>query len=183
MQKKNLNLLIRSALFLALGIILPFFTAQIKELGDTFLPMHIPIMLCGLTCGPWYGLLVGIILPFIRSLMFSMPPMYPNAIWMALELATYGFVIGILFRRSKKYSLRYLYFCLISSIISGRIVWGISKAALLGISGNPFTFTAFLTGGFLDSIPGIILQLILIPAIMSAIVKLKEKNIPKELDK
>ncbi|MBQ9997837.1 MAG: ECF transporter S component, partial [Clostridia bacterium] len=51
--------LILSAVFLSLGIVLPFLTGQIKEIGDTLLPMHIPVMLCGLICGWKYGLAVG----------------------------------------------------------------------------------------------------------------------------
>ena len=83
-----------SAMFLALGMILPLLTMQIKEIGDTLLPMHIPVMLCGLICGYNYGFVVGLILPFLRSVIWGMPPIYPNAVWMALELCTYGFVIG-----------------------------------------------------------------------------------------
>ena len=88
-----------SAVFIALGIVLPMFTSQIKEIGDSLLPMHLVIMLCGLLCGWKYGLASGLILPFLRSLLFHMPPIYPNAVWMALELATYGFVLGLLYNK------------------------------------------------------------------------------------
>lgn len=175
MKKKSINSLSLSALFLALGMILPLFTAQIKEIGDTLLPMHIPVMLCGLICGPWYGLGVGLILPFFRSLIFSMPPMYPNAVWMAFELAAYGFVIGFLYLRRQKQSTLWLYFCLVTAMLSGRAVWGVAKTVLLGVGGNPFTLAAFITGGFLDAIPGIVLQLVLIPLIMNIIKKAKLK--------
>ena len=168
---KNLKLkkLVLSSLFLGLGIILPVFTGQIKEIGDTLLPMHIPVMLCGLLCGWQYGLTVGAILPFFRSVIFSMPPIYPNAVWMAFELATYGFVIGFLYSRFKRKNTVGLYISLLSAMLSGRIVWGIAKAFLLGIGGNSFTFMAFISGGFVDSILGIILQLILIPLIMNVL--------------
>jgi uncharacterized membrane protein len=84
-------------MFLALGIVLPFLTGQIKEIGDTLLPMHIPVMLCGLICGGKYGFAVGLVLPFLRSATVGMPPIYPNAVWMSAELATYGFMIGFLY--------------------------------------------------------------------------------------
>lgn len=171
----NINKLLLSSLFLAIGIILPFFTAQIKEIGDTLLPMHIPVLLCGLMCGWKYGLTVGFMLPILRSVMFSMPPLYPNSIWMAFELAAYGFFIGLLYSLSKNKSLKYIYFCLISSMILGRIVWGIVKAVLLGAAGKSFTFIAFLTGGFVDSLLGIILQLILIPLILKINLIVKKK--------
>ena len=178
MQKSNLRKLILAALFLALGTVLPTLTGQIKEIGDSLLPMHFPVMLCGLLCGAPYGLTVGLCLPFVRSLTFGMPPLYPNAVWMALELATYGFVIGFLYARLKKKALPHLYVCLVSSMIAGRIIWGISKAALLGMNGRTFTANAFIIGGFVDALPGIVLQLVLIPLIMKTIEKIQKS--PKE---
>ena len=82
-----------AAMFLALGMVLPFLTGQIKEIGDSLLPMHLPILLCGIICGWKYGISVGFILPFLRSVCFGMPPLYPQAVYYAIELATYGFVI------------------------------------------------------------------------------------------
>ena len=105
MKKENLYKMLLSAMFLSLGIVLPFFTSQIKEIGDTLLPMHLPVMLCGLFCGHWYGLAVGFITPLLRGLLFGMPPIYPSGIWMAFELATYGFVIGFLYLKLKKKTL------------------------------------------------------------------------------
>ncbi len=102
LEGTNKRKLLLSALFMAIGTILPLFTAQIKEIGDSLLPMHIPVMLCGLICGPQYGFAVGLLLPVFRAAIFSVPPLYPNAVWMALELATYGFVIGLMYLRRKE---------------------------------------------------------------------------------
>lgn len=159
-------------MFLALGVVLPFFTGQIKEIGDSLLPMHIPVMLCGLICGGGYGFGVGILTPLVRAVTAGMPPLYPNAVWMSVELATYGLVIGVLYSCCGKKSLWQLYFCLIISMVCGRVTWGVAKAILLGVAGKTFTFQAFITGGIIDSIPGIILQLILIPVI----IRLKERE-------
>jgi predicted membrane protein len=176
LKLRHTQKLIVSALFLAIGMILPLLTGQIKEIGDSLLPMHLPVMLCGAICGWRYGLGVGLILPFLRSVIFGMPPIYPNAIWMALELATYGFVIGFLYSKREEPSGGYLFFCLGSSMIAGRIVWGIAKAILLGVAEKPFGIEAFLVGGFLDAIPGLVLQLILIPAILEIIRRTLHKN-------
>lgn len=171
MRDKNIKNTVLSALFLAIGIVLPFFTAQIKEIGDSLLPMHIPAMLCGFICGPWYGLVTGLLIPLLKSLISSMPPIYPNAVWMACELAVYGFVSGFLYRRKENPSTGYTYICLIAAMIAGRIVWGIVKTLLMGIGGNVFTFGAFITGGFIDAIPGIIIQLVLIPILLKLLTK------------
>ena len=169
MEKGSLKNIVLSAMFLAIGLVLPFFTSQIKEIGDSLLPMHIPVMLCGLILGAKWGLSVGFILPILRGILFSMPPVYPNSIWMACELATYGFVIGLLYFGRENKKTGHLYFCLIASMLSGRVVWGITKAVLLGIGGKAFTINAFIVGGFLDAIPGILIQLIIIPVIMGVI--------------
>jgi len=107
------------------------------ELGTALSPMHIPVLLCGFLCGWHYGALVGLILPFLRSAIFGMPPMYPQAIWMAAELATYGLVAGIVYSAFKTKSLKNIYISLITAQISGRIVWGIVKTLLLLNTQNP----------------------------------------------
>jgi hypothetical protein len=149
---------------------------QIKEIGDTLLPMHIPVMLCGLLCGWQYGAVVGFILPFLRSFAFFMPPIYPNAVWMAFELLTYGLVIGLIYRLLNKKGIRAVYFSLIVAMLSGRVVWGIAKSLLLGVGTNGFTFKAFLIGGFVDSFLGIVLQLIIIPLILAVVIKIKQEK-------
>ncbi len=175
MKAYKLRNLVVAAMFMSLGIVLPFFTAQLKEIGDTLLPMHIPVMFCGLVCGPWYGLAVGVVVPLLRGALFSMPPLYPNGVWMALELATYGGMIGLIYCVFPKKNTGAVYLSLITAMISGRIVWGVAKTVLLGLSDKVFSFQAFLTGGFLDAIPGIVLQLILIPGIMEILNRTKLK--------
>ncbi len=160
-----------AAIFLCIGFVLPIFTNQIKEIGDTLLPMHIPVMLCGLICGWRYGFFVGLILPFFRSVVFSMPPIYPNAVWMAIELSVYGFVVGFLYFRFNFKKIKGVYISLVTAMIAGRIAWGISKAILLGFNQKAFTVSMFITGGFIDAIPGIVLQLVLIPSIMALLIK------------
>ena len=171
MKRTKIKKVVLSAMFLAIGIVLPFITGQIKEIGDTLLPMHIPVMLAGFICRWQWGLVIGLILPFLRSALFSMPPMFPNAIWMAAELATYGAVTGIVYSKSRK-----VYISLILAQLSGRVVWGVTKGVLLGFGGETFTLGAFVAGGFLDAIPGIILQLILIPVILEFINRKKREK-------
>ena len=166
MKRINIKNTALSALFLCIGLILPLFTSQIKEIGDTLLPMHIPVMLCGFICSYGYGFTVGLILPFLRSFMFSMPPFYPNAVWMSAELAVYGLVTGLVYSFFKVKNLRATYISLISAMLLGRVVWGITKAVLMAAGGKSFTLTLFIAGGFVDALPGIILQLVIIPIIM-----------------
>ena len=169
--------MILSAVLLAVGMVLPMLTMQVKEIGDSLLPMHIPVLLCGILCGWQYGGFIGLVLPVLRSVIFGMPPIYPNAVWMALELAAYGVAIGLVYAAFKKKNILAVYVSLVSAMLLGRVVWGIAKAVLLGVGGKPFTFTAFWVGGFVDAVPGIILQLVLIPLLVTVLNKVwRTKN-------
>ena len=159
------------AMFLAIGIVLPFFTGQIPQVGSMLLPMHIPVILCGLICGGKSGAAVGFIMPLMRSMIFIMPPMYPDAVAMAFELASYGFIVGFMYENARWHCVKSLYRCMVTAMIGGRLVWGIAMVALLGMGKNGFTFAMFLTRAFANAIPGIILQLLFIPAMMLALDK------------
>lgn len=160
-----------SALFVALGLVLPLLTGQLKALGNAFLPMHLPVLLCGLIVGPVYGMTIGLILSILRHFTFGMPPLYPTAIAMSFELATYGFVVGYVYKNSRWKCIIALYESLIIAMIAGRIVWGIVTMILLGINGQAFTWQMFMAGAFLNAIPGIVFQLIFIPSLMIALNK------------
>lgn len=154
-----------AALFLAIAMVLPFVTGQIPEIGSMLCPMHIPALLCGFMCGwPW-GLAVGFIAPLLRSVIFGMPAMFPGAVAMAFELAAYGGLAGLLYRLlpRKEWS---VYAVLVISMIAGRIVWGIARVILAGLSGSSFTWALFLAGAVTNAIPGIILHIILIPVLV-----------------
>ena len=158
----QLRKIVLSALFLALAYVLPFITGQIPQIGAMLCPMHIPVLLCGFFCGWEAGLAVGGIAPLFRSLTFGMPIIFPSAVCMAFELATYGAVAGLMHKLlpAKK---PYIYLSLISAMIAGRLVWGCAMMICLGIFGNTFTLSAFLAGAFTNAIPGIILQIVIVP--------------------
>ena len=172
MEMKNyIRKTVLCAMFLAIGIVLPFFTGQIPQIGRMLLPMHIPVILCGLICGGKGGAAVGFIMPLMRSAIFIMPTMYPDAVAMAFELAAYGFIVGFMYENARWHCIKSLYRCMVSAMIGGRIVWGIAMVALLGIGENGFTFGMFFAGAFANAIPGIILQLVFVPAMMLALDK------------
>lgn len=175
---KQTKKLVLSALFMALGIVLPFFTGQIQQIGNMLLPMHIPVLLCGFICGWQYGLAVGLATPLLRSVMFGMPPIMPTATAMAVELAVYGAVTGILYARLPK-KIPYIYVSLFGAMVAGRVVWGIVSIALYGIAGSAFSMQIFLSGALLNAVPGIILQIVLIPVI---IIALKRAGVLKDYE-
>ena len=182
MKNKNIINLTLTAMFLAIGLVLPFLTGQIQQIGNMLLPMHIPVFLCALICGWRYGLPMAFVLPIMRSMLFGMPPLYPTAISMAFELATYALVAGLLYEKSRWQCTRALYRSMLAAMVAGRIVWGIAQIILLGLKGTAFTFEAFLAGAFLNAIPGILLQLMLVPAVMVALNKTKLVPFRKNAD-
>lgn len=166
MTKSNqVKKLVLAALFLALGLLLPFLTGQIPSVGSMLLPMHIPVLLCGFFCSWQYGLIVGLITPILRSLIFGMPPMFPTAVCMAAELAAYGLFTAIFYHAFGKGVLA-TYASLLLSMLAGRIVWGAVSMLVFALAGNPFTFEIFLAGAILNAIPGIVLQFVLIPPLV-----------------
>lgn len=169
-MKVNNRLLktVLSALLLAISFVMPFLTGQIPEIGSMLCPMHIPVLLCGFICGwPW-GFAVGFIAPLLRSLTLGMPPLFPTAVCMAFELAAYGLVSGLMHKllpRKKPY----IYCSLLAAMLVGRLVWGVAMLICMGINGGGFTFAAFLAGAFTNAIPGIILQLVLVPLLVAVL--------------
>jgi len=168
--RKTLIRLVLAGMFLALGLVLPFLTGQIPQFGSMLLPMHIPVLICGFVCGWPYGLAVGLITPVLRSLMFGMPPMFPGAVAMAFELAAYGFMTGLLYKLLPK-KVPFIYVTLVAAMLVGRVVWGLVTFLLVSSAGSAFTFSAFLAGAFVNAVPGIIVQIVLIPIIILALQK------------
>ncbi len=164
-HREKLLRMVLAALFLALAYVLPFLTGQIPEIGAMLCPMHIPVLLCGFICGwPW-GLGVGLVAPLFRSLTLGMPPLFPTATCMALELAAYGAIAGLLHRllpRKKPF----VYVSLPVAMLAGRLVWGAAMFVSMGASGGSFTLAAFLAGAVTNAIPGIIAQLVLVPPLV-----------------
>ena len=161
--------LVLSALFLALCLLLPFLTGQIPQIGQMLSPMHIPVFLCGFVCGWPYALAVGFVAPLLRNLLFHMPPLFPTGVSMAFELATYGVVAALMYRKLPGKPVLRIYGALLTSMVAGRIVWGLVRLAIAGLTASSFTFQAFLSGAVLTALPGIVCHLILVPLIVLAL--------------
>lgn len=168
-KRSAIKNMVIASLFIAIGFVLPYFTGQIPQVGNLLLPMHIPVFLCGLICGWQYGLGVGFVLPLLRSVILGMPPMYPNAIAMAAELAVYGLVAGAIYGKVKRQNTAMIYVSMLAAMILGRVVWGLTEVLLLGLDGSVFTWQMFAAGAFINALPGITLQLIVVPAIMAVL--------------
>ncbi len=157
--------LVLAALFLALALLLPLITGQIPKIGSALCPMHLPILLCGFLCGWQAGLVVGLTAPLIRSLTTGLPVFFPVATCMALELASYGAVAGVAHRLLPKKK-PYIYCSLLIAMIVGRLVWGTAMFFFMRIGGLAFSPGSFLSGAVTGAIPGILLQILVIPILV-----------------
>ena len=175
MEKNKIKKLTLSAMFLALAFVMPFLTGQIPQIGSMLCPMHIPVLLCGFFCGAPWGLVVGFVAPILRSFTLGMPPMFPTAFCMAFELATYGFIAGWLHNKlpNKKVN---VYVSLLGAMVIGRLVWGVIMFCCMGFDASKFGLNAFLAGAVLNAVPGIIVQIVLIPVLVITLGKLVNKS-------
>ncbi len=160
-----------AALCVALGIVLPVAVHGIPNAGSAILPMHLPVLLCGLLCGPAYGLACGILTPLLSSLITSMPPaaVLPS---MICELAVYGFAAGLLILVIRTGSqIANVYLSLIGAMLIGRVVYGAVNALIF--RAGEYSLEMWLTASFVTALPGIIIQLVLLPVVVLALRKAK----------
>lgn len=166
-EKNNTKRLIIAGLLLAIGIIIPMIFHTTGIPGTVFLPMHIPVLIGGFLLPPYLALLLGMLTPIINSLITGMPTVFPMAVIMVFELGIYGLVASVLYRKLELPSI----IALIISMIAGRIMAGLVVfilAAFFGIQMDPMTF---IISGVTTGIPGIIIQLVLIPSLIYSIVR------------
>ena len=158
---------IYTAICITLGIVLPIAFHSLPNAGGIFLPMHIPVLLCGLLCGWPYGLLCGAAAPLLSGLFTGMPPA-PLLPGMMVELAVYGLSAGFLMGmiRTKIFYVD-LYISLIPSMLVGRIVSGIAKAWIF--TPGAYSMVAWVTASFITALPGLVIQLLIIPSIVYAL--------------
>ena len=168
-----------TAVCIALCYVVPLLFHGVQNAGRVFLPMHLPVFLCGLICGWQYGLLCGLAGPALSSLLTSMPPaaMLPS---MMLELAVYGCVSGLMMRFIRtKNTYADLYISLIAALLCGRVVAGLMQALIF--SKGAYSMTAWVSGYVVTSWPGTLIQLVLLPSVVFALMKahLSPERYPK----
>jgi len=167
----NIKKMVIAALFIALGIVLPMAFHTIPNAGRIFLPMHIPILLCGIVCGFPYGLICGILTPLLSSLTTGMPPaaMLPA---MICELAVYGAVSSLFMRYAPvKNMYAKTYVALIGAMLAGRVLFGALNAFIF--NAGAYSMRMWLTAAFVTALPGVAIQIIIIPAVVAALHKMK----------
>ena len=165
---KPIKKLTLASVCIALCVVLPIAFHSVPNGGSIFLPMHIPVLICGMLCGWPYGLLCGLMGPLLSSLITGMPPaaMLPA---MMVECGTYGAVSGLVlkFLRSGKLYVD-LYVALVAAMIAGRVISGIAKALIFSPG---MAMSAWVTASFVTALPGIVIQLVFLPGVVAMLMK------------
>lgn len=180
MKLSNVKKLVYTAVCTALCLVLPLLFHSVPNAGAIFSPMHIPVLLCGLACGwPW-GAVCGLLGPLVASIS-GMPPLakVPN---MAMECATYGLVAGLMMKYVRtKFTVADLYISIITAMAMGRVVNGLAKTFIFAPGTPPF---AWVTTSLITGIPGIVMQLIVVPVVVLALTRAKliPQRYPKQIE-
>jgi len=167
---KPVKRLVLAAVCIALCVVVPMAFHAIPNAGSIFLPMHIPVLLCGMLCGWPFGFLCGLLGPLLSSLTTGMPPaaMLPA---MMVECATYGAVSGMMLKfvhTGKTYP--DLYIAMVTAMLAGRVISGIAKALIFSPG---MALSAWVTASFVTALPGIAVQLVLLPTVVFSLMKAK----------
>ncbi len=165
MPDKKTKEIILAGLFIAIGVIIPSIFHLTGISGKVFLPMHIPALIAGFFVSPPLAFMVGFVLPYLNSMITGMPPLFPIAIIMSVEIGLYGISVAIY---SKRFN---TILTLILAMITGRIGGGLTVFALSQLFGIKLKAITFIKAAIITGLPGIIIQLILIPTIVTAINK------------
>lgn len=163
-QMTSTKRLVLTAVNIALCLVLPMAFHSIPNGGAIMLPMHIPVLLCGMVCGAPYGAVCGLLGPLLSSVVTGMPAaaILPG---MMVECAVYGLVTGLmlrLVRTGKTYA--DLYLSLVTAMLLGRVVSGVAKALLF--QAGKYTLQAWIAASFVTALPGIVLQLAVVPSVV-----------------
>ena len=160
-----------TAICIALAILLPQINKliPIANIGAMIAPMHIAALLAGFLCGLPYATIAGLLMPLVAFILTGMPPIYPVGLAMMFELCAYATVTALLY----KYTKGKVFVSLIAGMLAGRVVLGIANTIIFGFAGIPYSMKLFLTSAFVTILPGIIIQLLIIPSIVFGLRKAK----------
>lgn len=163
-------------MLLAIGIVLPLalHATGVPQIGQIFLPMHIPVLIAGFILGPFYGSVIGILCPILGTITMGMPAI-DRMPFMVIELFVYGLVSGLLTRKFNPASKKWGFLvCLIITQVCGRLAYAVSLVFALGVLNIPWASPALAWAAVVKGIPGIIIQIVIIPIILAVLIKTGE---------
>lgn len=170
-MKLNVKTLTYSGLFVALGLVLPQIFHLFGGTGTIFLPMHIPVLLAGFFLGAYPAALVGFLTVILSATLTGMPAV-PIVYFMIAEVTAYGFLSGLFYKKFKLNT----YVSLFLAMICGRIVLAAAVYTLQPLLGLKLSPAVYMTNALINGIPGIIIQILFIPALVISLQRFMVKS-------
>jgi hypothetical protein len=178
--KVQAEVLASAGLGVAAAVLLPLLFHAFG-LGPALLPMHLPVLLTGALRGPFAGFAAGLLAPLVSTLLTGMPPLFPVATLMTAELATYGAVGGWLRPRvvrrpeggrgwaSFLLAAGQEWGWLVPTLLAGRLTLGLAATTFGPLVGLRVPAAAYVWGAVVTGLPGLLLQLAVIPALAARV--------------
>lgn len=163
-----------AALVCALSVIVPqvFHLLGGRTLGNAFLPMHLPVLLGGYLLNPVAAAICGMLSPILSFLFTGMPPI-SRLFFMIFELGAYGLCTSLFARKCRLP----VFLSLPLAQILGRAVYFLSLVFALNILHLEISGVSSASAALLSTVstglPGIILQLFIVPVLLAALRKAK----------
>ena len=125
------------------------------KLGQIFLPMYIPVIILGFYRGPVVGAVTGLLAPLVSFAITGMPTeaLLP---YITIELITTGLLAGVICEVKMHATLRIL------SVQVGAKAVRLLTFLTVSLAKTGTVTLSQLFAGILTSIPGIVLQLVLL---------------------
>jgi len=169
MRKFDTKTLTGCALMVALQVILARFAVLTPNVTTRLSIEAVPVFIAGMLYGPMCGASVGVLAPTLSFLIFGMPPAakYP---FMLIELILYGLAAGVFERALRRFETANLILTTFLSQLVGRLVY--AGCLWLGgrfLVGAAFPAAATVAASLTTALPGIVVQLVLVPAAYTAL--------------
>jgi len=145
-------------LFGTLGVVLPMIFHMVG-LSHVFLPMHLPVLVCGLLVSPVTAFAVGVVTPIASAALTGMPPIVPTGVMMTLELGA----LGLMASCARRYLRLPIFVSVIVAMAAARLVTGLEMLGLAPLMGLKQSPMAYLAASVVSSWPGLALQLVVAP--------------------
>jgi len=163
-RSRTKNIVI-AGLLLAIGVIVPSIFHSTALPGQILLPMHIPVLLGGFLLPPSLAILLGMLTPLANNLVTGMPLLFPSMVIMIFELGVYGLIASLFYRRLNWN----IIISLILAMLMGRVAAGLVVFVLAQFFNIGLDPIIYVKGAIEIGLPGMVIQIILIPTLMYAI--------------
>lgn len=158
--------LLFSLAYIALTVAFSFFSLVDKDIENTFMPMHIPVLLGSFVCGGPLGFVIGFVSPLLKHFLFDGTLSLLEVLCCSFELAVCGCIGGYLFR-SMPTKFPYISLNVAISLIVSKLSFYLLKYLLtIFFLGTNLSIETFISQRFYLALIGVAFQIVAIPFVV-----------------